>query len=276
MNPFEAPNALPAGLEHLSHTSVDLFLRCPEKWRRRYIDREYEPAGGYQVVGRAVHAAEAQNYHQLIETGEAFTVEQVCDEFTTQLENEQAAESAIDWDGEDPGKMKDRGVALVSNYQNVIVPSMRPTKVENEFNIKLHPDHEWTIKGYIDVIAEWDDGFLRKPSGPHDIKTVKKAHDYSDSIQASLYAYATMQEEAETQTFSVHELKVLKDGPHADVREVKRDREAQMRHLQRIALVAREIAYRVQSGNWQGAAPGSWYCTQKYCGYWNDCPLVAR
>lgn len=276
MNTFEAPNDLPAGLQHLSHTSVDLYLRCPEKWRRRYIDREYEPAGGYQVVGRAVHAAEAQSYHEMVETGEPHSTEQVVDEFVTQLANEQRDEAEIDWDGEDPGAMKDRGVSMVANYHKVIVPTMKPTLVENEFNIKLHPDHNWTIKGYIDVIASTDDGFLAKPSGPHDIKTVKKAHDYADSIQATLYTYATMEEDDEDKTFSVHELKVLRDGPHADVREVTRDREAQLRHLKRIAMIAREIEWRVQTGEWQGAAPGTWWCSQKYCGYWDTCSMVAR
>lgn len=272
---LEAPNQLPGDLKHLSHSSIELYLRCPEKWRRRYLENEYEPRGGYQVVGSAVHAAEAQSYHTQKDTGFPQQVEQVLDEFSTQLENE-IERYEIDWDGEDPGAMKDRGVSMVGKYHEIIVPAMEPVSVEQEFNIRLHPDNAWTVKGYIDVIGTYDDGFIRREAGPHDIKTVKKAQDHTGSIQASLYTYATMQDDDVDKTFYVHELKILKDGPHADIREVHRTREAQEMYLQRVAMIAREIDWRVESGEWQGAAPGTWWCSQKYCGFWNTCPLAAR
>ena len=275
MSGFETPTSLPGDLEHLSHSSIELYLKCPEKWRRRYLEKQYEPMGGYQIVGRAVHAAEAQSYHAMVETGFPHSIEQVLDEYGSSLDNEQE-KGEVEWDGEDPGAMRDRGVGMLAVYHGSIVPAMLPEKVEHEFHVKLHPDNEWTIKGYIDVIGGYNDGFQEHESGPHDIKTVKKAHNYEQSMQASLYTYATMLADDVDKTFRVHELKVLKDGPHADIREVHRTREAQLMYLQRVAGIAREIEYRVTSGNWQGAAPDVWWCSQKYCGYFPTCKFVAR
>ena len=51
--------AVPARLpvSHLSHSSLALFWRCPERWRRRYVLRERESVGGPAVIGKAVGAA---------------------------------------------------------------------------------------------------------------------------------------------------------------------------------------------------------------------------
>lgn len=270
---LDAPSDLPV---NLSHTSIESYLKCPEAWRRRYIEKETTRPVGIQILGRAVHAAEAQSYATMIETGEPHSLTQVLDDYSTSLENEREADD-VDYEDDDPGEIKDRGAAMLRAYHRDIVPHMRPEKAENRFELKLKPEYNWHISGLIDIVGAYDDGFIVHPTGPHDIKTVKKSKSedqYNSSIQASLYTYATSYGQSdEPVPFRVHQLKVLKDGAHADMLETTRTREAQMLYLERVAMVAREIDYRTQTGNWQGAAPGAWNCSPRYCAYWNSCPM---
>lgn len=274
---LEAPTELPNGLEHLSHTSVDLFLKCPEKWRRRYLEREYETPVGIMVLGRAVHAAENQNYHYMVKAGEPMPTDEVLENFSDSMDAE--AQREVDWEKDTPGILKDEGVGLIKVYHQQIVPAMKPTRVEQEFNVRLQPHLKWTIKGFIDVIAAYDDGFQQLDSAPTDIKTVRKAksQDMVDNdLQGSLYTFATIGDSEKDEDFRIHQLRTLKDGPHANVITTTRTREARMRYLARVAMVARQIESNVRTGDWQGAHPGSWYCGATSCGYWNTCPLVAR
>jgi hypothetical protein len=42
---------------HQSISSLALFWRCPERWRRRYLEGMREPASGPMIVGKAVGQA---------------------------------------------------------------------------------------------------------------------------------------------------------------------------------------------------------------------------
>ena len=58
----EVPRLLPlrcdgTRLMTLSASSLRLFWKCPERWRRRYLDKVPEPQGGAMVVGKSVGAA---------------------------------------------------------------------------------------------------------------------------------------------------------------------------------------------------------------------------
>ena len=54
-NRLAVPQRLP--VTYLSHSSLALFWRCPERWRRRYVERVPEPSGGAALVGKALGAA---------------------------------------------------------------------------------------------------------------------------------------------------------------------------------------------------------------------------
>lgn len=273
---LEAPSSLPV---NLSHSSIELYLRCPEKWRRIILEHEHEPASGGLVLGRAVHAAEAQSYSNKVETGEAHKLEQVLDDFSTSLDLEfEEDEVELDED-ETPGLLKDRGARLLGDYHSKIVPLVKPQAVEQRFEIRLHPDYSWKITGSIDIVAELDDGFQKLPVAPHDIKTVGKSKGQGgvdSSVQATLYTLAQMKPGEEQKDFHIHELRELKNGPVSTVLTTNRTKETQLLYLERIAMIAREIDWRIQTGNWQGATPGSWWCTNRWCGFFQSCPLATR
>lgn len=278
---LDAPTELPKGL-NLSHSSIDNYLRCPEKWRRRYLEREYEPRAGHLIVGSAVHTAETQSYSDQVTTGEPHILERVMDDYSTSFSQEVRGESEVDWGDSTPGQAKDRGANMLSYYHKIIPPKIKPKKTEAEFNIRLQPSYKWTIKGYVDVIGDIDDGFTLIENASQDLKTVKRAtnqDDLDNSIQGTLYTYAQMLEDPTLSyiPFVVHELKLTPKTNVSSTRllQTYRTREQGERYLERVAQVAREIDWRMETGNWQGAPPGAWWCRSTYCGFYGTCPYAA-
>lgn len=266
-------------MKHLSHTSIEQYLKCPEKWRRFYVEGAYEPPVGIMLLGRAVHDATRENYSTMIETGQPAPLEKVLDDFTSSFSLEQSREPEIDWQDDKPGALQDRGVRMLGAYQRNVVPHVLPEKVETEFNVRLMDDYEWTIKGYIDLVAGYDDGFERHASAPNDIKTVTKANSQADldaSIQGTLYTYATMPVSQSEMPFRIHQLRDLKAGAEASVLTTYRDREAHILYLERVAKIAREIDWRMSSGEWQGAPPSAWWCRARTCGFHATCRMATR
>lgn len=270
---LDAPTQLP--VRSLSHSSIELYLKCPEKWRRRYVANEYEPPVGIMVLGRAVHQAEAQSYHHQKDHGQPHTLEQVLDDFSTTMENEERSEAEIEWEDETPGSTKDRGVKMLRSYHRVIPYNMNPNKVEAKFELRLRPEYKWTVNGYIDVVGSYFDGLNPEIDGVHDLKTVKKKmpqHDVDASVQASLYTYAMMHEDEDSLPFLIHEIK----DNESRIVPTTRTRETGERYMERIAKVAREIDWRMSSGEWQGAPPNAWWCRPTKCGYFATCPMATR
>ena len=57
-------------LEHLSHSSYNRFVLCPEDWRRRYMLGEKTAPSGSMFLGRQVDDAITLYYRHMLEHGE--------------------------------------------------------------------------------------------------------------------------------------------------------------------------------------------------------------
>jgi hypothetical protein len=259
MAAVEAPSILP--VDHLSLSSLRLFAQCPERWRRRYLEREYEPPSGKMILGSAVGAAEAQSYSLKLETGEPYSVEQVCDEFDAEYEDRISREP-VEWGNDNAGDLKDSGVVVLEKYHREIVPEVVPVSVEREFELSW-PGIDWNVVGFIDV--EDADGVVR------DLKVRGKRMSQKDAhadLQPTLYLAARRAEGAPAEGF-VFDTMVRATKPFAESVATWRS-DAQLDHMSaRIFALAIELDWRVQSGNWTGAAPGTWFCGT--CSYM-DCP----
>lgn len=278
---LDAPATLPAGLKNLSHSSVELYLKCPQKWYNRYVLKQYEPRPGYLMLGSAIHKAESQSYQEQVKTAEPQPLEQVMDEYSTSLRQEiDSATDEIDWGDMTAGEQKDRGARMLAEYHSTVPSKITPKVVESEFNIRLRPEYTWTIKGYVDIVGDWNDPFMPVPNVTHDLKTVKRAipeDDLENSVQGTLYTYSQLlqQPELDVMPFFVHELKALKTVQSARVLFTQRTRVQGERYMERVAQIVREIDWRMETGNWQGAPPGAWWCRPKMCGFYSTCPFAA-
>ena len=68
-------------LQHLSHSSYNRFVLCPEDWRRRYMLGEKTAPSGSMFLGRQVDDAITLYYRHILDHGEHLSLDQVKDAF---------------------------------------------------------------------------------------------------------------------------------------------------------------------------------------------------
>jgi hypothetical protein len=248
-------------VDHLSVSSIRTLRMCPEKWRRKYVEREYEPPNGKMTLGKVFGAAEAQSDHTWIESGEPLDTDAVLDSYSDEFE--QAASEDVDWQGEVPAKMKDSGAETLRIY-HATVPAL-PAPVEAEREVRLDVEGVEFL-GYIDV--EREDGAVedRKLVGR---KISQSAADADP--QASAYLAARRAEEDPAERF-VFDAAVRTKQPQVQRVETNRTDEQLDHFLASILGAAEEIEWRLETDNWSFAPPGAFWCGESSCGYWDSCP----
>jgi hypothetical protein len=212
------------------------------------------------ILGSAAGAAENQSYACKIETGEPFTTEQVTDEFSSEWEDRILREE-VDWRDQSPGELKDSGVAALERYHELVVPEVVPVSVERQFTLSW-PGLAWTVIGYIDI--EDVDGCVR------DMKMRAKRMSQKDAdsdLQPTLYLAARRAEGNPAPIF-LFDTMIRSSKPSAEVVGTVRSDEQLDTLTARIFALAAEMSWRMETGTWTGAAPGTWFCST--CTY--DCP----
>lgn len=247
-------------VDHLSVSSLRLLRQCPEKWRRRYVERDYEPPNGRMVLGKVFGAAEAQSDHTQIESGEPLDTDQVLDVFADEFEL--AAGEEVDWQGERPAAMKDSGADTLRAYHATVTDLPAPVEAEREIRVDIGGIE---LLCYLDV--ERSDGAVedRKLTGR---KLSQRTAD-SDP-QASAYLAARRAEGDPADRF-VFDTAVRVGRPYALRVETRRTDEQLDHFLAEIVQAAEEIEWRMQADNWSFAPPGAFWCGAGACGYWDSC-----
>ncbi len=135
-------------IEHLSSSRVNMFLRCPRQFFYRYCEGLVVPPSGAMTRGSSYHRGVHANMSQKIETHEDLPVNDVLDVFST--EYEARAHDTFWLDTEDKGEIKDSGIVLLREYQNIIAPTIQPVASEQEFELQLE-NKEWAFTGILDI-----------------------------------------------------------------------------------------------------------------------------
>lgn len=258
----DPPASLP--VSHLSVSSISLLAKCPEKWQRRYLQREYEPPSGKMILGSAAGAAAGQHYSRVVETGEGLSTEAVLDEFSDEWEDRVSREE-VAWGGDNPGELKDSGARALEAYHLGVAPQVVPVSVEREFTLSW-PGVDWRFTGFLDL--ETVEGAVAdlKMRG-RSLSSAEAAKD----LQPSAYLYARRAEDRPADRFEFHAM-VRAARPYARVvSTVRSDRQLDL-FVARVFQAAAEIDWRVERDAWSGAPPGAWWCGERACGYWQSCP----
>lgn len=252
----DPPVRLP--VEHLSISSIKLFQQCPIRWKRRYLDRAYEPASGKMVAGSAAGAAEAQNFSQIIETGEPFTVEQVLDEFDSEWTDRVSREEVV-FGTDKPGEIKDSAAKALSVYHTVLAPEVRPVSVEREFRLTWD-GLDWCLTGFLD---------LEEANGRvGDLKMKGRrmtAVDAAADLQATSYLVARRAEGNPASGFDFHCMIRGVKQPTAEVVPTTRTDAQLDAFADRVFAVAAEMLWRTENDVWCGAAPGIFRAASDVC-----------
>lgn len=253
-------------VRHLSISSIRTFVRCPEEWRRKYVEKAPDQTGAAALAGRAYGSSiEAHFWAQM--NGESFSAQDADDlllcEFGAEVADARAKKSLAG--DEDLDKVRENCRAPLRGYLRDVAPGVvEPKAVEREMRARF-AGAEWDFVAYLDldcahtVIDE-------KLSGSN-----KWTQRYADGdLQVTSYLLMKQLLGEPCRNFEFH---VAKPGKE-EIKVLETSRTpAQLEHLQRrIAMVARQIARCVETGDWGYAEEGSWKCSAKWCSHFASCP----
>lgn len=263
----------------VSHSRYNLARKCGMQYEFRYLQGIIAPPRAVMVAGSAVDSATDQNLTRKMDTGETMPAEEVADLAADSLETRwQYEEIALDEEEEERGAaqvkadMKDAAVNLSVLHAGSLAQKIEPTAIQRHFEVDLQPaGYSAVLEGYIDI-EEQDGRVIR------DLKTKPKggsvsADAASQSVQLEFYALARAARTGEVpEELWLDYLVAYKRGPEVRLSGAKVDEELPQRALNRIESFVRGI----ELGYFPPARPEDWWCSEKWCGWWNLCPYSRR
>lgn len=151
---------------HISASQIGMYLRCPKQYEFRYIKGLKRPPNLSLVVGSSVHKSIELNYETKFTKKKPIERDAALDAFSMTFEE---MHKEADFDGEDPGKAKDRGYSWAEAHYDFVAPTLNPlTKPELEFRVDV-PGVKRKLLGYVDIIGEP----VSKIAAPKKAKTAK-------------------------------------------------------------------------------------------------------
>jgi RecB family exonuclease len=255
-------------------SGLNLLAKCGIQFEKRYLEGLRTPASVSMAVGTAVDQSVTTNLREKKHTGALLAEEQVKDIARDAL--------AAEWDrgveaaGEDAEEgldtsrdaAIDMSVDLASLHHQTVAPMIAPT----------HVQRSWTL----DI-----DGLPLQLAGTIDIQEANAIRDTKTSAKSPLKTLADSSLQLTTYALAVN----AHDGAIPDkvaldylVRTPKR-REKKFIQLTSsrtrtdfLPLLERVYqAHRtIESGIFTPAPPDAWWCSRKFCPYWNTCPYAVR
>jgi PD-(D/E)XK nuclease superfamily len=288
---IQIPRRLPARydgqpLQHLSHSSYNRFILCPEDWRRRYILGEKTPPTGSMFLGRQVDDAISAYYQHVLDHGECLTLDQVKDAYWDGWKAAAEAERehlGIAWEADlrEESAFKVGLDAIDLSFAELIPQLGEPVAVQRKVEFTLAPGLEWTVVCYLDLETRRSDAGDTVPAVvDYKVKTTpltqfKADHDF----QPAVYLAGRWLERDPAVQFCFAQ--IAKRGPRrkeiaASLVCTSRTAGQLRGALVRIAQVARQIvACHERFGPdepWGFADPAGWKCSERYCEAWQRCP----
>lgn len=251
---------------HLSSSSLGLFLRCPEAYRRRYVEKEAGKSNMAMIKGKAFHAAVDGNMNAKIDTGKALPMKYLVQIMTDKLSDELQDSEEDDDNGEHASSL----THLLRAHHHLQAPDYKPTAAEVGFRIELDScGHDYV--GYIDMIGE-----LTETGEPVivDWKTSgKKPANRSQHDSDQLTGYYASQSDELGEKVELR-LDCLVGGKSPKVKRhvlpTRRDGEDLVAFAQKINIASKVI----NQGLFPPASSQSWWCSASWCQFHSTCKYV--
>lgn len=172
--------------DHLSATQIGMFQRCPMQYEFRYVKGIKKAPNSGLILGISVHKGVELNYNEKYKSKRPAKIQDVLDAYTTEFE---ATKKGADFEGKNPGQVKDTGVQMSRVHYDRLAPAVQPIeKPEYGFEVAV-PGVKRKLVGYIDVIAK----VLSIPLAVLDNKTTRRRFNQFEvdlSGQLTTYVYA--------------------------------------------------------------------------------------
>jgi hypothetical protein len=254
---------------HLSPSQLDMFSRCPEAYRRRYMEGEKIPPGVAMLIGSGFHGGAAVNMRQ---KKDSFADLPLADmQEATAAEFEAATKGGYVLNPEEAGQgaanvlgaAKDQAVKLIGVYATRQAPEYQPVIIEERVRIELP-----LVRDFVGVIDLADD-----QDRIVDFKTASRSKQQAEADSSQqLTGYAALFQALKGKKPSSLRLDVVlkTKTPGRQVLNTTRD-DSDFRVLgARLEAMSRSI----DAGCFPPASPGAWWCSAKFCGYHSSCPYV--
>ena len=269
---------------YMSVSQLTMYLKCPHSWELRYVQGKVGRTSARMFQGIFVHKASEVVLNERLLTGRIVSVDTATDAFSTAFE--ESKQLIEDWEGTDPGTVKDVGVACTRVYHKEAAHKATPIAVEKTFHKVIRTSDgkaHLPVLGRIDSVQvqahnEFDYQAIReallagqdptKPKRLHDTKVSTDKwndKDLKNDLQFALYAGVEGIPDVQVDNIVKGRAKVPR--PHYEpLTGVVEDRDVQ--HAVRVMEgAARSIAL----GHFPMTDPSNWWCDEKWCSVWRYC-----
>ncbi len=262
-------------MAHLSYSQMAMYAKCPEQYRRAYIEKEKRPPGIALITGSCVHEAAEQNLRHKVAEGVLMEDEQVVDIARDAVERRWADE--VDT-GDLPEKVAkaeviDMSTKLSAVHHKRIAPNLNPINepgqdvgIEVGASIEI-PGTDHDLIMYMDVVEKDFNGALIVRDLKTSIKMLSQA-DANDSMQLSTYSLGATLKYGLPVSRVAYDVLTKESEPRAQTVMSNRTEEDHDAIIKRAVVVSKSIG----KGIFPPTDTSNWWCSEKWCGYAKTCP----
>lgn len=258
----------------VSQTRLQMFQRCGEQYRRRYVEGERMPPGVSLIVGSAVDRSVNANLQEKIDTGSLKPLAEVRDIardetargwlFGVALSDDEVTKGVKLVRGESI----DKSVRLSGMHAEKVAPKLQPTHVQRGLAVELE-----RLGEPVSLVTIIDVQEGRKSI--RDTKTTGKrpeANAAHKSLQLTIESLAVKVHDGEApeRLFLDYLVDTKSGGP--DIRETARGVGDYAALLPRIDA----LLHAHRTGSFAPTNPDNWWCSERFCGFATTCRYFRR
>lgn len=250
----------PADVDHLSASSMRVYIECPRRWAAHYLDEIPRTASAALLRGKAVDIAAAENWGQKALTGIDLPIEDaqgLAEDALYVALDEAGGRDAVDWESSNFGECLDMSMRMVRRHMLDHAPMWAPTAVQLRLVRRLPSGRDFL--GFIDAVT---------PDALIDVKTGARRMAQGDAdrdLQASAYAFLT------DGATDFHFARVILSGPKAQTTSEVVTTRRTSRGVEGFAELADQVSRLIDDSVYP-RIPG-WHC--RYCPLIQTCSVGA-
>lgn len=256
-------------LNSIHQSTLNMAFRCGEQFRRRYIEDEIIPPGIAAGRGTGVHKANEVNLKQKITSKVDLPVSDLKDAARDgYIHSFRNGVYLAKEDKSSKDKLLNDGlndtIRLTELYRKEVAPDIQPLEVERPFEIDV--GLPLLLAGRIDMEEDFKVDDLKTAGMSWPEGRIDK------EIQPIFYSYAHEKETGIRPEFIYHILVALKTKTKRQVQKIT----ATDNHYRALFAKLKMFCQMLDTGTFLPANPSSWWCTEKWCGYYSTCPYVGN
>ena len=249
----------PEQIDHLSHSSINTFLRCPRQWAYAYLEGLRRPPGVALIKGSALDKAATHNLEQKIGTREDLPIDDVLevaeDAYRADVDRN-GGPSEIDWGADNYARALDSTIGLTEVHMTYHAPQIQPAHVQMNWHRPI-PGTDRDVVGGLDFMEE--DGTVG------DVKSGNRALNQGDAdTDQQPTVYSWLMDDDITFRF----WRSIDTGRTRKHEVVTTTRGATDRAW--FETAAQEVSAAIDAGIFPPNSQG-WHCDKRYCGFYELC-----